>query len=106
MLLFHRGDVNRSHAQAALSRELSPNQLALIELHEAEHIQSAPPGVSLEKLADEPDIVFRHMFPHYQHMCAFWFRHIYLQSRLRLGGVKYYMRYELSNQKNSKPNGN
>lgn len=62
VLVFHRGDVNRSQAYFAFSKQLMPNQLALIELHEAEHIQEYPPGVSLENLAKEPDIVFRHMF--------------------------------------------
>ena len=37
-------------------------------------------------------VVFRERWPDYQHMCAFWFRHIFLQPRLR--NVKYIMRLD------------
>ena len=45
IVVFHRGDVERSNAQEILSQYLRGDQLQLIELHRAEYINEFPPGL-------------------------------------------------------------
>jgi hypothetical protein len=94
IIVFHRGDVERYKAHQVLSQYLRGDQLQLIEVHRAEHINEFPPGLDPKELIKDKEMVYGHMFPNYQHMCAFWFRHIYLQSRFIRGGVKYYIRFD------------
>ena len=91
VLLFHRGDLFEWLARIILRIYLSADQMELIEIHEAEHSQEFPSEFNMETV-DRDKIVFPHLWPNYQHMCAFWFRHVFLQPRLR--NVKYIMRLD------------
>ena len=48
VLVFHRGDVPRWLAYYILSHRLRPDQLELIELHEAVGIRDFPPELDVD----------------------------------------------------------
>lgn len=91
VILFHQGDLSEWVARLVLLIYLRVDQLKLIEILEAEHTTEFPPTLNVRELERE-GMVFKEQWPHYQHMCAFWFRHVFLQSRLR--HVKYIMRLD------------
>ena len=91
VLLFHRGDLSEWIARVILRIFLPADQIELIEIHEANHSREFPQEFNVET-ADHDSLVLRERWPDYQHMCAFWFRHIFVQPRLR--NVKYIMRLD------------
>ena len=93
VVVFHRGDIIHHKAMRYLSRSLREDELAVVEFIKADFINEFPPGFNASD-AVQKGVIFPNFFPNYQHMCAFWFRNIYLQQRLKQYNVKYYMRLD------------
>lgn len=96
ILIFHTGDVSLDDIVSNLSSSyrLSPSQLSLIELHTVDNFYTYPSSYTPERNPSETDaqVNYAHLYPHYQQMCAFWFRKVFLHPRLH--NVQYFMRLD------------
>ena len=96
IVLFHFGDLDAAEVYRELDANyFSPQQMGLIEILQAEYATQFPDGFdgSKERASREnfPDL-FR--YPNYHHMCAFWFRIVFLQSYFERRNIEYFLRFD------------
>lgn len=91
VLVFHTGDLPHELLDREMAGTLNERQRALLEAHEVKDFMEFPPGYD-QKLGPIPNPFYTSRYPGYHQMCAFWFRKVFLQPRMR--HVEYYWRFD------------
>ena len=92
IVIFHFGDLNITDALIEIGKNLSSEQISLINF-ERGNGKVFPPNFDSERALKE-GVVFPFWYPDYNHMCAFWIRSIFLEPYFIRNKIDYFMRID------------